>query len=143
MLKSFWPIWYQICRHITILFFYALMTLILWLIKLSCGSINFQLIIFSSISHNKIYHDISMLHYPYPKSGLKEKNWITYQKDDTVILYVHMFICINLSGNILWHFPNNATLSAVSLCKIFTILLTLWNSEQKNGQLIKLFFIRF
>ena len=27
----------------------------------------------------------------------------------------------------------------VALCTIFTILLTLWNSEQKNGLLIKLF----
>ena len=30
-----------------------------------------------------------------------------------------------------------------ALCTIFTILLTLWNSEQKNGQLIKLFCFSF
>ena len=29
--------------------------------------------------------------------------------------------------------------TTVALCTIFTILLTIWNSEQKNGQLIKLF----
>ena len=30
-------------------------------------------------------------------------------------------------------------LGGIALCTIFTILLTLWNSEQKNGLLIKLF----
>ena len=40
-----------------------------------------------------------------------------------------IFLCDNRVGHTL----------AMALCTIFTILLTLWNSEQKNGLLIKLF----
>ena len=40
-----------------------------------------------------------------------------------------------MKTKIMWH----ERLRRAALCTIFTILLTLWNSEQKNGLLIKLF----
>ena len=66
--------------------------------------------------------------------------WSLSLKENKTIIsttYIHMYIHKSTSCAI--QFLKNARILSIALCTIFMILLTLWNSEQKNGLLIKLF----
>ena len=54
--------------------------------------------------------------------------------DDTIYHFLK-----SMQSKYIWLYENLRTTSSITLCMIFTTLLTLWNSEQKNELMIKLF----
>ena len=72
---------------------------------------------------------------------MKHKPHISKECNDTSKKYFSDQTLISISS-LYFHqviFRFGANFGTAPLCTIFTILLTLWNSEQKNGLLIKLF----